>query len=197
MNKIGRPNISKYKIEDYEGKKINNWTILGFSHLNNKGEQYWNTQCKCGNFSKIRVYPLIKGVSKSCRHCRPQSNSGQLSPWWLGKCEFSISFFNGIKESAKSRQIEFNLEPEYIQSLFLQQNRKCIYTGLELEFPKNTRDFTKTASLDRIDSSKGYINNNVQWVHKIINKMKMDISEEEFIKFCKMVTNKKGGTCGV
>lgn len=195
-NKVGRPNKSKYNIDDYIGTQINDWEILSFSHLNNKGEQYWNTQCKCGSTSKIRVYPLIKGKSKGCRHCRPQSKSGELSPWWESKVEFSITYFNGIKESAKARNIEFNLSPQYLQDLFLKQDGKCVYSGLDLTFPDNTRDFSKTASLDRIDSKKGYIEENVQWVHKIVNKMKMSLEEIEFLKFCTLISNYKGGTCG-
>ena len=44
-----------------------------------------------------------------------------------------------------------------------------------------------TASLDRIDSSKGYIKGNVQWVHKEFNKMKLDLLDKEFIDICKLV----------
>jgi hypothetical protein len=190
-NKIGRPAGSKYNIDNYIGKTINKWTILGFSHFNSKGEQYWDTKCQCGNLSKIRVYPLIKGISKSCKHCRPQSMKGELSPWWSGICKFSISFFNGIKESAKSRGLEFSITPEYIQSLFDKQEGKCFYTNLDLTFPNHTRDFSKTASLDRIDSSIGYVENNVQWVHKSINKMKQDLKEEDFLLLCKLVASHK------
>lgn len=47
-----------------------------------------------------------------------------------------------------------------------------------------------TASLDRIDSTKGYTLDNIQWVHKHINVMKMDLDQEYFIKLCKLVTKK-------
>lgn len=46
-----------------------------------------------------------------------------------------------------------------------------------------------TASLDRTNSYKGYLKNNVKWVHKTVNKMKQNLSEEEFIYFCKLVTD--------
>ena len=46
-----------------------------------------------------------------------------------------------------------------------------------------------TASLDRIDSSKGYVKGNVQWVHKDINKMKTDFEQSIFIKLCKSVAD--------
>lgn len=192
-NKVGRPKKSKYNIEDYIGQRRNDWTIIGFSHLNQSGDQYWDAQCKCGYISKIRVYPLLNGVTKSCRHCRPQSNSGQLSPWWKGTCEFSIDYFHSIKTVAKRRKIEFNITPEYMQELFDKQKRKCAYSNLELTFSKFSGDSSKTASLDRIDSTKGYIKGNLQWVHKEINMMKMDKSHDRFIELCKLVV----GTCGV
>lgn len=45
------------------------------------------------------------------------------------------------------------------------------------------------ASLDRIDSKKDYTIDNVQWVHKDLNYMKQDFTEEEFINYCKLVVN--------
>jgi len=45
----------------------------------------------------------------------------------------------------------------------------------------------QTASLDRIDSSKGYIEGNVQWVHRKINMMKQSYTQEEFIELCQAV----------
>jgi hypothetical protein len=44
--------------------------------------------------------------------------------------------------------------------------------------------------LDRIDSSKGYTIDNVQWVHKIVNIMKHDVEEKEFFNWCKLITER-------
>lgn len=44
-----------------------------------------------------------------------------------------------------------------------------------------------TASLDRIDSSKGYVVGNVQWVHKDVNTVKWDLTLDNFFRVCKMV----------
>ena len=59
-------------------------------------------------------------------------------------------------------------------------------SGLDISFGESNYDVT-TASLDRIDSGKGYIVGNVQWLHKDINKMKLHHNQEYFIKLCKMV----------
>jgi len=71
----------------------------------------------------------------------------------------------------------------------LRQKRRCALTGVELcfvsDYRKNKRE--QTASLDRIDSDKGYVKGNVQWVHKDINKLKQSFSEKRLIKLCQMV----------
>lgn len=48
----------------------------------------------------------------------------------------------------------------------------------------------QTASLDRIDSSKGYIPGNVQWVHKDVNKMKLALSEKRLLELCTLIVQK-------
>jgi len=67
---------------------------------------------------------------------------------------------------------------------------------MELFFSRNNLEHAMgvyTASLDRIDSSKGYIEENVHWVHKRINVMKGNMSEQEFLNFCEAVTFKNKG----
>jgi hypothetical protein len=70
--------------------------------------------------------------------------------------------------------------------LFIRQNKKCALSGIDISIEF---DGSGTASLDRIDSLKHYTIDNVQWVHKDINKMKMDFPQESFIKMCKLVSD--------
>ena len=81
-------------------------------------------------------------------------------------------------------------EPRFFWESFLKQDKKCALTGIELVFAFRTTKrgmWTQTASLDRIDSSKGYTKDNIQWVHKRIQKMKMDMDNTEFIDWCNKV----------
>jgi hypothetical protein len=68
-----------------------------------------------------------------------------------------------------------------LDSLFERSNNRSALSGRYIEIDK-------TASLDRIDSSKGYITGNLQWLHKDINWMKNSFSQEDFIKLCRDVT---------
>ena len=72
--------------------------------------------------------------------------------------------------------------------IFQGQGGRCALTGLKIEFGRAEHRDETTASLDRIDSGCGYEIGNVQWVHKYVNLMKGTLSVEEFIRFCRLVT---------
>lgn len=106
--------------------------------------------------------------------------------------DLPVALFNKIYRNARKKKVDFDITIEYVWDLFLKQNKKCKYTNVILTFPKSTKENQKnlyTASLDRIDSSKGYIEGNVQWVHKRINIMKLDMEELEFLNWCKLVSD--------
>jgi hypothetical protein len=95
-----------------------------------------------------------------------------------------------MKNKARLRKIHWSLSPEYLWELFLKQGRRCSFTGMELVFARNYRNNKmQTASLDRIDSAKGYIQGNVQWVHKTVNFMKQALNDENFIDICRKIVD--------
>ena len=108
----------------------------------------------------------------------------------------SHNFWNMILLNAQSRNIKVEITAEEAYQKFLGQNGLCAISGVKTTFPPTTnKRKLGTASLDRKDSTKPYTKDNIQWVHKIINKMKMDLSEETFSEWCKIVTEHKGKTC--
>lgn len=66
------------------------------------------------------------------------------------------------------------------------QKSLCALTGLPIHIG-NTKHKT-TASLDRIDSNKGYIVGNVQWLHKDINRLKTNFDITRFIELCHLIS---------
>jgi hypothetical protein len=86
--------------------------------------------------------------------------------------------------------VDPNLTSEYLWNLFVLQSEKCALSGIDLTLPENYRPGwvrKHNLSLDRIDSSLGYIVGNVQWVCKDVNFMKQQLSEEHFISMCKLI----------
>lgn len=98
--------------------------------------------------------------------------------------DISKYYWTRIQRGAKSRNIEFNITPEYVWNLWIEQNSRCKLTGIELN---HKTIYEVTASLDRVDSTKGYIEGNVQWIHKKINFCKNSLSDDEFINICYLV----------
>jgi len=97
-----------------------------------------------------------------------------------------------IQDGAKRRNLMFAITKEYAWLLFQQQKGICALSGRILQFAiteSNINKHTQTASLDRIDSSKGYVEGNVQWIHKDVQKMKMDFQQDEFIRLCTSIAN--------
>jgi hypothetical protein len=139
-------------------------------------------QCLECNITKkyVPVLQLINKISKRCSLCG-YSNKGEKNPSWKGFGKIPRSKITRIQHGAKVRNINYNLNIEYLSKLFDEQDSKCFYTNLPLSFNDNT------ASLERIDSNKGYEKDNVVWVHKNLNIMKRDLSIEEFLNICKLV----------
>lgn len=113
--------------------------------------------------------------------------SGKNNKNWKGGDFLYGWLYNKIVESAKKRGHECTVSIEYLENLFLAQNKKCALSGIPLTFGRSSA--TTTGSVDRIDSEHGYIEGNVQWVHKDINMMKQKISNDKFIEYCKLVAN--------
>lgn len=93
----------------------------------------------------------------------------------------------------KRRYKDIDIDLEYLKEVWEHQKGICPYTGLDLILPENGNihdiDVTRRASLDRIDSSLGYIRGNVQYVSTPINYMKSTMSDLETKKFLKAISN--------
>lgn len=96
--------------------------------------------------------------------------------------------FANLLRGAEERNLVVEISMDDIYNLFLKQNKKCALTGWDIDFSKEW--ILNTASVDRIDSDKGYTKDNIQIVHKVVNKCKTDLFQEDFIQMCKAVAQK-------
>lgn len=161
------------------------------------GNDWVKCKCECGNESIIPYRAVLYKKTKSCG-CINKARGPEHKDW-KGCGEISLDYFTTCGRRARGggklnrTPKEFSVTIEYLWKLFLKQNRKCTISGLELTFDpygsgKKHKETNKvTASLDRIDSSKGYIIGNVQWIHKHINIMKNDLPQPQFIEYCKII----------
>ncbi len=186
--KIVRPKI-KPKYDYIAGKIFNNLKVLEIvrKSLYKDNTYYAICEClNCGNKNyKAKPYEIVNNKIKSCGCLR---NSNQL-------CGNKVKSFKGYKEisgqkwssyrlGALKRKLEFDIDIEYAWNIFTFQKKKCNLSGRELYFGKsNSKEFT--ASMDRIDPYRGYVKGNIQWVHKDVNKMKLKMDEDIFLRLCR------------
>ena len=104
---------------------------------------------------------------------------------WTGYGDLSGGRFNNIKRDAVRRDIEFKVDIQYLWNLFLSQDKICPLSGEKLVMSTNSK--LRTASLDRIDYLVGYIEGNLQWVHKKVNVMKNSMPDDDFVSWCKKI----------
>lgn len=150
-------------------------------------KQYYKCLCDCGEIVIVDYQSLKNKKTKTCGIC--PSIKGSKHGHWQGYGEISKDLFNSYKHSAKDRKIPFNVSIEYLWNLFLRQGKKCALTGWNIHFPPSYKERkNKTASPDRIDNSKGYIEGNIQWVHRDVNYMKLNLDNDYFIKVCKAIS---------
>lgn len=91
---------------------------------------------------------------------------------------------NGNKQHSKGRG--FNLTVEYIQALYDSQGGKCSLTGITLEHGGNS---LRSMHIDRIDSSLGYVEGNVQLLCKFANLGKNHHSNEDVLTILQEIRN--------
>ncbi len=95
------------------------------------------------------------------------------------------TFLRTCKISAKKRKQKCSLTKQMLINLWAKQGGRCFYSGIEMTTqPAENR----SVSIERSDSSIGYIEENTVFVCNAINRMKSDLSLKDFLAMCKAVS---------
>lgn len=166
---------------DLTNKQFGQWKVLRRDDIirKNTSVHAYLCECKCGRRKRVAAASLRMGNSRSCIDCATATLSKTIIP---------ATYIGSLKHSAFKRGIPFLVDAEYLEQLYENQGRRCVLTGARLNMgDSNFRMSSMTASVDRIDSSGIYEPGNVQWVHKMVNTMKWDLSQQDFINICHAV----------
>ena len=141
------------------------------------------------------------------------NNKGQLLEW--AKSDENKNFirkmasnrkdeytgFRGYMSSINKRIFEgkFNstdIDLDYLKEVWNNQSGKCAYTKVPLIHPRARKKTSKNyqASLDRVDSSKGYVRGNIQFVSVSVNWLKNDCDESHLQEFFNIIRGCVGST---
>lgn len=148
-------------------------------------KQYVRVRCDCGNVTDILRSHWYRNKSCGCL----KNLKGEENPVFKGIGDLYGKHWHSIISGATTRKLECSITKEYAWDLYLKQDKKCALTGLPIEMARDRW----TASLDRVNSKVGYVAGNVQWVHKTVNKMKMNLNQEEFLSYCNLIVQHMRG----
>lgn len=198
-------NYQKYKQnnliqEIYVEEKKKVWEYkyfdIIFTYHRLDGRNIWRKmfcgKCACGKIFKGNIaYIYHKKPLTGCGCGYADGNQlGNMHSNWKGCGLVGLYYFTELKRGAEERDLEFNITIENLWELYKQQNGMCWYSGDKLSFASQNgikRGLLNTASVDRIDSNRGYTLDNIRWVHKDINWMKKKLSETRFLELCRKV----------
>lgn len=124
---------------------------------------------------------------KVCKKCSNRKTENCHRSIYRG---IRLSWLKKFETNAKLRSLDWEITADDIADLYEEQDGKCALTGWDISFPEVGHHQLSTVSIDRIDSSFGYLKENVQLVDKRVNMMKQAYSQEEFIAVCKAVADK-------
>ena len=152
-------------------------------------------KCKiCGEEDEFKFYNSNKSTCKKCASERVKKRYNNLTE--KEKKEYKIrskkwqidNFFKYKLLQAKSRANEkniiFDIDEEYLIKLWENQKGKCLYSNIDMKMD-GSGNFT--GSLDRKDSNLGYTKENVYFVLTIVNSMKNNLNEREFLELIKKI----------
>lgn len=169
----------KYQIRNtYIIKQIEN---LGFKIIGEYRGVKEKTIFLCPFCRKEFITTPQKIATKHTRSCGCTSNGKRSGTKYL-----SGTFLNRWRRGAIARNINIKISDNELEQKLIEQDFKCALSGLKL-ITGYIPLIDITASIDRIDSSKEYSIDNIQWVHKDINMMKQSYTQEQFINYCRMV----------
>jgi hypothetical protein len=177
------------------GERFGELTVLSIERVrDNQGIWRYKalSRCDCGSPPKLIKFDTLRsGHTKSCgcgtkRYAKVR---GENNVGFKGYKEIRSIFWRRFVRGAVRRNIPFEVTMEYAWNLYEAQGRRCALTGVPIGFSTNRSYIFITASMDRIENSKGYVEGNIQWVHKSINVMKNSHSVEDFTEWCRKVVD--------
>lgn len=186
------------KRKDYNLKVLEvkqNQQLIEFLGYNKHERPYFKVRCNyCNHEYESTYYNFIdkRRVGNSCKKCSNEQNK-DYKTLSLNESQVGIVFSN-YKSKSKMKKWEFELSRDVFRELI---NSSCHYCGIS---PKNIRkDSIKekrfidmaayTNGIDRIDSTKGYIENNVVSCCEDCNKAKRNLPYTQFLELIESIYN--------
>lgn len=144
------------------------------------------TNCKKSKTLKSYEVESNGSVRNECRLCRLSGDRKRI-----GKTPYT--YINNLYSHLSYRRAkthEFTITREDLHAIYDKQGGNCAYSGLPMTYIKDGSGTHLTnISIDRINNTKGYIQDNICLVCLAVNMMKYTMDLDELIDWCKLISN--------
>jgi hypothetical protein len=122
------------------------------------------------------------GLASYCRSCMAQWAKKRSASSPVNRLKVGL---NTAKGAARRKGLSFSLSTEDLMSMWEAQDGRCFYTGVRMSYAGDR--LQESVSLDRVDSSKGYVPKNVVLCCNVVNLMKRDMPISELTRWCELI----------
>ena len=156
-----------------------------------EGVKRYTKKCaNCGERHPFRSMPAAKRaevLGTFCKACSAVRNISKYNGKVQEEFGVRLSWLRTYQVGAKARGLCFKISAKDVREIFDAQEGLCALSGQPINLPLSSKYSSVTASIDRIDNTRGYTKENIQLVHKKINILRGAMSVEDFVDLCKMV----------
>jgi len=148
----------------------------------------WCRECpQCGTEIDHLRRNYCVGASLIQQPCKACSNKNNHPSGMVGSVR--LAWYNVFMKSAITRGYEWDITPEFVDAMYNEQKGLCAYSGVPIGW--SSYGWDHTASIDRIENSIGYKENNIHLVHKEVNMMRGSLSNDRFLELCSLIAKVK------
>jgi|JI10StandDraft_1071094.scaffolds.fasta_scaffold127106_2 hypothetical protein len=148
----------------------------------------YKEECEFGNHS-YKIHRNCKDTK--CKVCRKidleikkERKVRKSDLWKIFKMRFKST-----ETRAKNKNLVLNFDINYLFDLWEKQNGLCALSNVKMSTLINAGKISTNVSIDRIDNKQGYTKDNIQLVCSVINQMKNDSLQDEFLDFCEKISD--------
>jgi hypothetical protein len=194
------------QFKDLAGQRFGRLTVMMLDHTTERTYidkrngniqkqivRYWFCMCDCGGTKVIRGTHAVGSPKWGTRSCGCLSKEIHKSALWHIKSRREGTAFrlclSQYKSNAKNKGRAWDLTDEQFRKL---TSSPCHYTGKMPSTKKTARsgEVYIYNGIDRVDSNIGYTLENCVPCCAAVNRMKMDLSKEEFIELCREISKR-------
>lgn len=125
------------------------------------------------------------GLQGCCKECRHETANKHFSTYdgFMNRLYLSLKH----NTATRSKDLLIEITENDIKDQYQKQDGLCALTGIKMthlayQTDANNRTINNyNISVDRIDSQKGYIKDNIQLICAAVNLMKSDLTEDELL----------------